>query len=104
MLNNRDRADYAGPMIDGRIVLDRTAAVFASGREAAIPLVIGFNSQELGGAAAFAGPWIKKEAAAFGPREAELRRLYDPDGGDKVLMREFLSDQVFGEPARFIAA
>jgi len=104
MLNNRDRADYAGPMIDGRIITDRTSAIFTSGREAAVPLIIGFNSQELGGAVAFTGGWTKQEAKRFGAREAELRRLYDPQGGDKTLMRELLSDLTFGEPARFIAA
>jgi len=101
---DRGRKDYAGPMIDGRIVTDRTSVIFARGDEAQVPLVIGFNSRELGGAKALIAGWAKQQAAKFGPREAELRRLYDPTGGEDGLLDDFLSDLVFVEPARFLAA
>jgi para-nitrobenzyl esterase len=102
--NNRDRADYAGPMIDGRVVTGSPADLFAAGREAPVPLIIGFNSGELTGARAFMAASAKAAAAEFGPREAELRRLYDPDGGEAGFADDFLSDLLFVEPARFLAA
>jgi para-nitrobenzyl esterase len=102
-LNNRNRTDYSGMMIDGRVVKDSPSAIFGRGEQAPVPLVIGFTSQELGGAKAFAGDWIKQAAARFGPKDSALRKLYDPAGGDEGLSNDFLSDLVFAEPARFLA-
>ncbi|MDP3745723.1 MAG: carboxylesterase family protein [Phenylobacterium sp.] len=101
--NNRNRDDYAGLMIDGQVVTGDPAAIFAWGEQAPVPLIIGFNSAELAGAKAVTGGWAKQAAARFGPAEAGLRKIYDPDGGDGGLASNFLSDLVFVEPARFLA-
>jgi len=102
-LNNSNRDDYAGMVIDGRVVTGNPAAIFARGAEAPVPLIIGFNSGELAGARAFTGAWTRQAAAKFGSREAALRKLYDPHGGDEGLTTDLLSDLVFVEPARFLA-
>jgi para-nitrobenzyl esterase len=103
MLNNRDRPDYAGLMVDGRIVTDDPEAVYARGGQARVPLLIGFTSNEFGSMQSFTGDWTMQAAAKFGDREAGLRRLYDPDGGDKQLKARFISDVIFVEPARYLA-
>ena len=103
-LNNTNRDDYAGMVIDGRVVTADPAAVFARGGEAPVPLIIGFNSSELGALASVTGPWTNFEAGRFGPHEADLRKVYDPAGGDAGLKADFLSDLIFVEPARFLAA
>jgi len=102
-INNRNRTDYSGMMVDGRIVTDDPAAIFARGEEAPVPLVIGFNSAELGGAPSFTAAWTRQAAARFGPREPALRKLYDPAGGGDGLATHFLSDLIFAEPARMLA-
>ncbi|WP_332770487.1 carboxylesterase/lipase family protein [Phenylobacterium sp.] len=101
--NNRNRDDYTGPMIDGRVVTGNPSAIFARGEQAPVPLIIGFNSAELAGAKAVTGGWAKQAAAKFGPAEAGLRKIYDPNGGDDGLAANFLSDLIFVEPARFLA-
>jgi para-nitrobenzyl esterase len=103
-LNNTNRDDYAGMVIDGRVVTADPAAIFARGGEAPVPLIIGFNSSELGALASVTGPWTNFEAGRFGPHEAALRGLYDPAGGESALRADFLSDLIFVEPARFLAA
>ena len=102
-LNSRDRDDYAGMIIDGRVITANPAAIFARGAEAPVPMIIGFNSGELAGLKAYSGEWTRQAAAKFGPREPDLRKLYDPHGGDDGLRTDFLSDLVFVEPARLLA-
>jgi para-nitrobenzyl esterase len=103
LLNNRDRPDYAGLMNDGRVVVDDPEAVYARGGQAPVPLLIGFTSNEFGSMQSFTGDWTKQAAAKFGDREAGLRRLYDPDGGERQLKARFISDVIFAEPARHLA-
>ena len=102
-MNNRKRDDYAGEMIDGNILTGNPAVIFARGEEAPVPLIIGFNSSELGGAKAFMGGAVKEAAARFGDKEPALRKLYDPEGGGDGLATNLLSDLIFVEPARLLA-
>lgn len=102
LLNNRDNATYSGPMVDGRIILDDPAEMFARGETAALPLLIGVNDDELG--SPWLGGWADTVVGKFGPREAGLRKVYDPDGGERELKAHILSDVIFVEPARHIAA
>jgi para-nitrobenzyl esterase len=101
-LNNRNSPTYAGPMVDGRIILDDPDAAFARSEVARIPLLIGVNSDELGFPGL--GGWAKEVVDKFGPRAAGLRLAYDPDGGDRELKAHLLSEVVFAEPARNLAA
>ena len=102
LFNNRDNPTYAGPMVDGRIVLDDPDVAFARGDVAKVPLLIGVNSDELGFPGV--GDWIKAVAGKFGSRAAGLREAYDPGGGDRELQAHMLSEVVFAEPARNLAA
>jgi para-nitrobenzyl esterase len=101
-LNNRDNPTYAGPMVDGRIILDDPDVAFARGEVAKVPFLIGVNSDELGFPGL--GGWIKDVVGKFGAREAGLREAYDPAGGDRELQAHMLSEVVFAEPARNLAA
>ena len=47
-LLNRDEAKFSGPITDGQIVTDNVDAIFAAGKEAPIPYIVGANSDELG--------------------------------------------------------
>jgi para-nitrobenzyl esterase len=44
----RDEAKFSGGITDGQIVTDSVDAIFAAGKEAQIPYIVGANSDELG--------------------------------------------------------
>ena len=93
------RATYGGPMQDGKIVVDASDAAY---RGADVPVMTGATSADIG--FAFART-LDEVFAPFGPRAAEARKVYDPDGsgnlravGYKVAM-----DRAMIEPARHTA-
>lgn len=91
-----------GPIVDGTIVLDTAGNLFASGRMARVPVMIGSTGFDLPGWY----PSSKKELfAQFGPDAETARRLYDP--ADTVpfraLVLAFGADAIMQEPARFVA-
>jgi para-nitrobenzyl esterase len=97
------RATYVGgPMEDGKIVVEAADAAYRAGRGAAVPVMTGATSADIG--FAFART-LDEVFAPFGPRAAEAREVYDPDGsgnlravGYKVAM-----DRAMIEPARLTA-
>ena len=101
-LLNNTQPNYSGSTIDGRLITADTDALFRRGQEAPVPLIVGSNNLELGmipGIGLVTAPTLK----TFGDSQAQLRRLYDPDGGTKQLTLHLLSDVNFSEPARFFA-
>jgi para-nitrobenzyl esterase len=101
-LLNNSQPNYSGPMVDGRLIVADTDLLFGGGGQARVPLLIGSNNLELGmipGIGLMTVPTLK----TFGADQARLRKLYDPDGGDKQLTLHLLSDVSFSEPARFYA-
>jgi para-nitrobenzyl esterase len=101
-LLNNSQPNYSGPMIDGRLITADTDALFAQDKQAHVPLLIGSNNLELGmipGIGMMTVPTLK----TFGADQGRLRKMYDPDGGDKQLTAHLLSDVSFSEPARFFA-
>ncbi len=94
---------YAGPMVDGRIVVETPEAAYRSGRFARVPLLIGATDADLGINTA------RTMAAALAPFGADRRRalaLYDPRHSNNVLLvgRSIAADRGMVEPARFDAA
>jgi para-nitrobenzyl esterase len=97
-------ATYAGPMRDGRIVVEDTEAAFRAGRQAKVPYMIGANDLEFGFAPI---PTDRTDGmlASFGAAREKVLAAYDPAGnGDKSLIgMRLMSDMAMVEPARFLA-
>lgn len=95
---------YPGPILDGRLVTETAETVYKSGRQPAIPLIIGSNSAEV--PAGFVNAQTKKDLLAiFGNRMQEASAAYDPDGNTEFAKMLSLvnTDKVWAEPARFTA-
>lgn len=98
----RDRAMFAGPVVDGRLFPVFPETAFASGRHLRVPLLIGATSWDLG----FSMAKTPDEAfAPFGAAAAAARTAYDPEGkGEMARLNAALGgDAVMVEPARFVA-
>lgn len=95
-------AIYAGPMIDGRIVMESPAEAYAAGRGAKIPLIIGANSADIGFARAST---MQELFAPFGADRDRAIAAYNPGGALQVnqVAPLFGADQMMVEPARFTA-
>ncbi|MGH6997802.1 MAG: carboxylesterase family protein, partial [Phenylobacterium sp.] len=97
------RPTYAGPMIDGQIVVDEPGKVYAAGGGANVPLIVGANSMDIGFSMAKS---IDEVYAPFGPdRRAAAQAAFDPKGtGDvRAVGTLVASDTMMVEPARFVA-
>lgn len=99
-----DATTYAGPMIDGQIVLDEPGKRYARGQYNPVPLMVGANDQDAG----FPLPAQTKDQvfAIFGAQNLGAARMaFDPQGTlsvDDVAM-QVARDQMMIEPARFVA-
>jgi para-nitrobenzyl esterase len=96
---------YAGPILDGKLVVETAESAYKAGRQPGVPLIIGNCSAEIGGP--FVSNATTKEAlfASFGEYEAEAKTAFDPNGDksfDEVITK-LNTDWVWGEPARMTA-
>jgi para-nitrobenzyl esterase len=94
---------YAGPMIDGQIVVDEPGRIYAAGGGAAVPLMVGANSMDIGFSMA---KTLDEVYAPFGAeRRAQAEQAFDPKGSKDVRAVGTLvaSDTMMVEPARFAA-
>jgi para-nitrobenzyl esterase len=93
---------YAGPMIDGQIVLADPQSVYLSGSGWHVPLMIGTNSMDIGFGFA---PTKEALFAPFGANREKAMAAYDPTGkGDLRAVQYMVSmDRFMVEPARFVA-
>jgi para-nitrobenzyl esterase len=93
---------YAGPMIDGQVVVDTPEAMYAAGQAAKIPLMIGANSADIGFNRARTMDDLLKP---FGPDAEKARAAFDPDktGSVNTAGTMMSAIQIMVEPARFIA-
>lgn len=95
---------YAGPILDGKLVVETFEQTYKAGRQIRVPIIIGSNSAEV--PAGFVNARSKDELLAqFEPVRKEMTAAYDPDG--KTDFAQMLSmvntDKVWAEPARFTA-
>jgi para-nitrobenzyl esterase len=93
---------YAGPMIDGKVVVDTPEALYAAGHGAKIPLIIGANSMDIG-----FNHWrtIEDLLAQFGPDRDKAKAVFDPTATGSVgaIGSAVSAIQIMIEPARFVA-
>jgi para-nitrobenzyl esterase len=87
------------PILDGRMLTESPMQAFAAGRVAKVPFLIGSNSLEL--PVAFAAG-LKDKVVRLSP--AELTTAEAAYGGADRFNAHVLSDVIFGEPARTLAA
>ncbi len=94
---------YAGPMIDGRVVVADPQSVYLSGAGWRVPIMIGANSMDIG-----FGFASTKDAvfSPFGVNREKAMSAYDPTGtGDlRSVQYSVAMDHMMVEPARFVAA
>jgi para-nitrobenzyl esterase len=85
------------PFIDGRLVRESATKVFAAGRQAHVPLLIGSNSYEASLMTSF-----KIAPSALLDRLPPAARVLYP-GSDDVAAAALFTDSVMGAPAHWIA-
>lgn len=95
---------YAGPILDGKLVIETSESAYKAGRQARVPIMIGSNTAEV--PAGFVNANSKEELLnLFGSFKEEAKSAYDPTG--KTDFAEMLTmvntDKVWAEPARFTA-
>ncbi len=96
---------YAGPILDGKLVVESSTDAYNAGRQARVPLMIGCNSAEIGGPFVNASTSKEELFSMFGELKEEAKAAYDPDGTKDFaeVQTRFNTDKVWGEPARFAA-
>ena len=97
---------YAGPILDGKFVVETAESAYKAGRQARVPLMIGNNSAEIGGGFVNSSSSKEELFALFGELKDEAKTAYDPDGSKEFaeVITKFNTDWVWGEPARFTAS
>jgi para-nitrobenzyl esterase len=91
----------AGPAIDGRLVRESAEDAFARGDQAAVPLIIGSNSNEASLMRALGGQ--PADFAAKAP--PTVRAAYGAEAqNEQTFGRQIFNDAFMGGPARWIAA
>lgn len=96
---------YAGPILDGKLVLETAETADKEGRQTNVPLMIGSSSAEIGGQFINASKSKEELFAQFGELEAEARAAYDSNGDKEFneVLTKFTTDWGWGEPARMTA-
>ena len=99
---SRDPTYVGGPIIDGKLNLGAPTDLYAAGRGASVPFVIGANSMDIGFMQAAT---LDELYAQFGPDAAQARALYgtDPTADVRAVAFRAGGDQMMVEPARAIA-
>lgn len=96
---------YAGPILDGKLVVETAESAYKAGRQANVPLIIGSCSAEIGGG--FVNNSSSKEElfSLFGELRGEAEAAFDPDNDKEFaeVITRFNTDWAWGEPARMVA-
>jgi para-nitrobenzyl esterase len=92
---------YAGPMVDGTIVVEPAGAALTAGHFAKVPIIAGANSADIGFSFA---KTIEEVFAPFGENASKARAAYDSvETGDVREVGMLVAmDRMMVEPARFI--
>jgi para-nitrobenzyl esterase len=94
---------FAGPVIDGKIVVDEPETLYRAGKAAHVALMIGANNFDIG---IPRGRSVDDLVALFGAASAQqVLKAYDPDNTGKIsqIATRMSTDQIMLEPARFVA-
>ena len=92
----------AGPMLDGKFIVEAPEFVLAAGREAKVAVMIGATDRDHAQGSADS----KDELfAIFGANAGEARKLYDPQGDQTLdeLKQQVFCDKIHIESARYLA-
>jgi para-nitrobenzyl esterase len=91
-----------GPVLDGKIMPAEPAKVYAEGKAARVPLMVGANSLDIG---FMKGDTVDELLAQFGANAETARSVYEVKRDDDVKKVAFRmgGDQMMGEPARYVA-
>ena len=95
---------YAGPILDGKLVVETSESAYKASRQPNIPIIIGSNSAEV--PAGFVNASSKEELLnLFGNVKDEASAVYDPKGDAELaeMLTMVNTDKVWAEPARFTA-
>jgi para-nitrobenzyl esterase len=89
-----------GATVDSRLIRESVASAFAGGRQDAVPLIIGWNSNE-----ASLLPAFRMSPAEFARQlPPQVRAVYGPEAADEAAIgRAAFGDRIMGAPARWIA-
>jgi para-nitrobenzyl esterase len=92
---------YAGPMIDGRVVVESVEQAFLKGHQQKVPLIDGANSRDIGFSSA---KTMDEVYAPFANRRAEAEQAYNPEHSTdaRKVGGAIAADRAMIEPARFI--
>jgi para-nitrobenzyl esterase len=96
-------ATYVGGLVlDGQIMTAEPARLYAAGKAARVPLMVGANSLDIG---FMQGKTVDELLAQFGTNADKARTVYEVRSGDDVRKVAFRmgGDQLMGEPARYVA-
>jgi para-nitrobenzyl esterase len=98
------RDTYAGPMIDGQVVVEEPETAFRAGRQARIPYLVGANNREFG-FMPLPPQAVEGMLAGYGPERAAVVAAYDPEktGNMGEVGVGLMSDGAMVEPARLLA-
>jgi para-nitrobenzyl esterase len=98
------RDTYAGPMMDGKVVVEEPETAFRAGRQARIPYLVGANNREFG-FMPLPPQAVEAMLDRVGPAREQVVAAYDP--GKTGNMGEvgvgLMSDGAMVEPARLMA-
>jgi para-nitrobenzyl esterase len=91
-----------GPVLDDKIMPVEPAKIYAAGKAARVPFMVGANSMDIG---FMQGKTIDDLLGQFGPNAAKARTVYQVKNTDDVRQVAFRmgGDQMMGEPARYVA-
>jgi para-nitrobenzyl esterase len=99
---NQAAGTYAGPMIDGKIVVEEPQTVYLANKQPHIPVIVGANNMDLGFPQ---GKTMDELFAPFGEKSGAARAAYDPHrtGDIRAVGIAIASDKMMMEPALFVA-
>ncbi|MDB6161763.1 MAG: putative carboxylesterase [Gammaproteobacteria bacterium] len=99
-----DPTYMGGPVVDGDIVAGDAGQLYAAGKGAGVPLIVGATSMDIGFAFKNAKS-IDELLAQVGPNAQKVRNVYNVNDNDDVGADAFRigGDQMMVEPARYIA-
>ena len=97
-----DPTYVGGPVVDGQIILANAAQLYAEGKGARVPVMVGATSSDIGFMQANS---VDELLTKFGPDAEKARGVYEVHSGDDVRLVAFRmgGDQMMIEPARYIA-
>lgn len=91
---------YAGPMVDGKVIVESAEVAYGASQEAHVALIAGANSQDIGFSTART---MDELLSRFGADRDKAKAAYDPDntGNLRQVAPLVAADQMMIEPARF---